>query len=206
MSAPATVIMTTRDGETFEVATGALCLDFVYTGGSGERSYWESLHEPTDLARWFQQSRLAVIAPIPVGLTLSGDDLAAAHDLRETLWRVVNDLADVRALDPTDAATLNTWARMPDLPLIFNNGRAAWAEPAAGSQLLSALARDAIALVTSRLRGRVRRCAAEDCALLFVDTSRPGARRWCAMTRCGNRTKARTRTDRHHHFDPEPGS
>jgi predicted RNA-binding Zn ribbon-like protein len=202
MSGSPTVTLTSRDGATFEVATGALCLDFVYTGGGGRRRHWESLHEPADLARWFRGSRLAAIAPIPAGLTLTERDLTAAYALRETLWRVANDLADARSLDPTDAAVLSEWARMPDLPLIFNNGRAAWAQPAAGSQLLSALARDAIVLVTGRLRGRVRRCAADDCTLMFVDTSRPGARRWCAMTRCGNRTKARTRTARRH-LDPE---
>jgi len=199
------VTLTSRDGDTFEVATGALCLDFVYTGGAAERRHWESLHEPDDLTQWFFDSRLAEIAPIPVGLRLTDKDLEAAYALRETLWRVVNDLADGRSASLADAAVLNAWARMPDLPLIFNNGRAAWAEPAAGSQLLSALARDAIALVTGRLRGRVRRCAADDCTLLFVDTSRPGARRWCAMTRCGNRTKARTRSARRQ-LDPEEPS
>jgi predicted RNA-binding Zn ribbon-like protein len=35
-------------------------------------------------------------------------------------------------------------------------------------------------------------CAAEDCAFLFVDASRPGTRRWCSMQRCGNLAKIRT--------------
>jgi predicted RNA-binding Zn ribbon-like protein len=38
---------------------------------------------------------------------------------------------------------------------------------------------------------RVRRCAGNDCLLTFVDTSRPGRRRWCSMERCGNRAKVR---------------
>ena len=44
------------------------------------------------------------------------------------------------------------------------------------------LARDDIA--------RVRECAAENCAYLYVDTSRNGSRRWCSMERCGSRVKA----------------
>ncbi|MEV6911021.1 CGNR zinc finger domain-containing protein [Amycolatopsis sp. NPDC051071] len=31
-----------------------------------------------------------------------------------------------------------------------------------------------------------RECSADDCYLLFFDTSRSGNRRWCSMERCGN--------------------
>ena len=46
--------------------------------------------------------------------------------------------------------------------------------------------------------GRVRRCAGPTCALLFLDVSKSGRRRWCDMAVCGNRAKvaahhARTR-------------
>ncbi|MBB2948223.1 hypothetical protein FB565_008006 [Actinoplanes lutulentus] len=34
-------------------------------------------------------------------------------------------------------------------------------------------------------------CSGDTCPLVFVDSSRPGARRWCAMERCGNRHKLR---------------
>jgi predicted RNA-binding Zn ribbon-like protein len=54
---------------------------------------------------------------------------------------------------------------------------------------LASLARDAIDLLSGPLATRVRECAAEDCALLFVDASRPGRRRWCSMEGCGNRAK-----------------
>lgn len=37
----------------------------------------------------------------------------------------------------------------------------------------------------------MRRCAARDCDWLFLDQSRNGSRRWCDMTVCGNREKAR---------------
>lgn len=59
-------------------------------------------------------------------------------------------------------------------------------------QALSTLVRDAIDLFSSPLAGRIRTCAAEDCGLLFVDTSRPGWRRWCSMERCGDRAKKHT--------------
>jgi|HubBroStandDraft_6_1064221.scaffolds.fasta_scaffold238101_1 predicted RNA-binding Zn ribbon-like protein len=37
---------------------------------------------------------------------------------------------------------------------------------------------------------RVRRCANDKCLWLFVDDSKSGTRRWCAMRACGNRAKA----------------
>ncbi|MFI7632863.1 CGNR zinc finger domain-containing protein [Nonomuraea sp. NPDC049400] len=40
----------------------------------------------------------------------------------------------------------------------------------------------------------MRACGSGRCALRFVDRSQAGNRRWCSMSRCGNRTKAR----RHH--------
>ena len=42
---------------------------------------------------------------------------------------------------------------------------------------------------------RVRRCANPECGWLFLDDSRAGKRRWCSMSACGNRAKAR----RHYH-------
>jgi len=43
------------------------------------------------------------------------------------------------------------------------------------------LAREALA--------RVRECAAPDCFVIYLDESRNGSRRWCAMERCGTRSK-----------------
>jgi predicted RNA-binding Zn ribbon-like protein len=56
---------------------------------------------------------------------------------------------------------------------------------------VSTIARDAVELFTGRFADRIRECGAHDCYLIFVDTSRPGRRRWCAMERCGNRHKVR---------------
>lgn len=37
----------------------------------------------------------------------------------------------------------------------------------------------------------VRKCAAEDCGVWFMDRSHAAARRWCDMKTCGNRAKLR---------------
>lgn len=58
-------------------------------------------------------------------------------------------------------------------------------------QLLWPIAQSASDLLVSNKLNRVRRCAAEECGWLFLDTSRNRSRRWCNMKDCGNRMKAR---------------
>jgi predicted RNA-binding Zn ribbon-like protein len=45
---------------------------------------------------------------------------------------------------------------------------------------------------------RLKTCAAEECRRVFYDRSKPGSRRWCVSTLCGNRIKTRTYRERHH--------
>ena len=44
---------------------------------------------------------------------------------------------------------------------------------------------------------RLKTCAAEECRRVFFDRSKPGSRRWCVSTLCGNRAKTRTYRERH---------
>jgi predicted RNA-binding Zn ribbon-like protein len=54
---------------------------------------------------------------------------------------------------------------------------------------VASLARDAVDLLGGPLAGRIGECSAEDCALLFLDTSRAGRRRWCSIATCSARAK-----------------
>lgn len=45
---------------------------------------------------------------------------------------------------------------------------------------------------------RLKMCDAEECRRIFFDRSKPGTRRWCVSTLCGNRIKTRTYRERHH--------
>lgn len=49
---------------------------------------------------------------------------------------------------------------------------------------------------TARHPGRLRPCANDECALYLLDRSRPGTARWCSMSTCGNRMKARAYAQR----------
>jgi predicted RNA-binding Zn ribbon-like protein len=49
--------------------------------------------------------------------------------------------------------------------------------------------------IESEAPGRLRPCANDECQLFLLDRSRAGTGRWCSMSSCGNRMKAR----RHYH-------
>jgi predicted RNA-binding Zn ribbon-like protein len=53
------------------------------------------------------------------------------------------------------------------------------------------IAQSAADLLTSEQVTKVRECDAPTCAWLFLDESRNHSRRWCDMSVCGNRHKAR---------------
>ncbi|MQM27489.1 CGNR zinc finger domain-containing protein [Glycomyces albidus] len=54
-------------------------------------------------------------------------------------------------------------------------------------RLAAVLAEAAVALLTDPSIGRLRRCEAEDCVLLFLPAH--PRRRWCSPERCGNRVR-----------------
>ncbi|HET6733536.1 CGNR zinc finger domain-containing protein [Mycobacterium sp.] len=43
----------------------------------------------------------------------------------------------------------------------------------------------------AEMPGRLRPCANDECRLFLIDRSRSGTARWCSMSGCGNRMKAR---------------
>jgi predicted RNA-binding Zn ribbon-like protein len=165
--------------------TGRPSLDLTHTGGDGELAVWELLHQPADLSMW-----LGVILGVDGHLSAEVADLKQTRELRRAVTSASRGLA--RGVEPTDDAvsTMNAFAERPPLVPRLEQGRIAFAD-AAASAALSTLARDAIDLFASPLRDRIRICAADDCGLLLVDTSRPGSRRWCSMERCGTRAKVR---------------
>jgi predicted RNA-binding Zn ribbon-like protein len=176
-------------GGSFWFDAGAVCLDFAHTGGEGRYAVFETLHEPADLGEWLAQPPLAAAVSVPV----TGRELAAARTLRQAIWDSAHACAAQRPLPAGAAAVINrAAAEAPLVPELAGDGPTArWAPPVRAGQALSTLAREMIALLSGPLSARIRECDGDDCPLVFVDLSRPGARRWCAMERCGNRHKLR---------------
>ncbi|MGC0772141.1 MAG: CGNR zinc finger domain-containing protein [Candidatus Acidiferrum sp.] len=63
--------------------------------------------------------------------------------------------------------------------------------------LLAAIARSAAELIAEGPSARLRVCSNPSCGLFFYDTSRTRRRRWCSMSRCGNRHKVASFSRRH---------
>jgi predicted RNA-binding Zn ribbon-like protein len=182
------VLHDTRGGS-FWFDAGALCLDYAHAGGSGRYAAFEILHQPADLAEWLAQPPLVAVMSVAV----TARDLTAAKILRQAIWDAAHDQAARRPVSAEAIEIINrSAAAVPLVPELNNDGTTAgWAPPVLAAQALSTLAREMIELLSGPLAGRIRECASDDCPLVFVDSSRPGARRWCAMERCGNRHKLR---------------
>jgi CGNR zinc finger/Putative stress-induced transcription regulator len=206
-------------GVSFQFDAGAVCLDFAHTGGEGRYAVFETLHVPADLGEWLAQPPLAAVLtvpattqelaaakvlrqaiwdashaqaahrPLPAEAVAAINRAAAAPPLTPEL---TSSSAAVTPLTPAPAGAGASAAALPLAPGSDDTGlTAGWVAPVRATQALSTLAREMIELLSGPFSGRIRECASGDCPLVFVDTSRPGARRWCSMERCGNRHKLR---------------
>jgi predicted RNA-binding Zn ribbon-like protein len=179
----------------FIFISGRLCIDFTQTGGETEkRAYWERFHQPSDLTDWFSESPLQINK-----IQVSSKEFEVALSVREAIWRVAQAIRQSESPLAEDIDTLNRVASAPDLPpqLKLGDLDTTWRSPVTATEALSTIARDAIDLFSGELRSRIRECANPKCGLMFVDTSRPGKRRWCLMKRCGNMAKTTRYRKRH---------
>ncbi len=166
------------DGVRWLFDAGADSLDFL-SGSEAELSSW--------LVERFER--------LPAE-SLGERELVDAFALRAAITRLAAGAADGVAPDPDDVDIVNLFAATPDIAPVLEGGRRqAGAGRIRPGQVLATLARDAVALFVEAASideaDRIRRCAAGDCRLVFHDESRTGTRRWCSMSRCGNRAKVR---------------
>lgn len=166
---------------------GAACLDLVFTGGEGSLAVFERLHTPEDWMAWLAEDSRGIELAARPGPAAT----ARSHRLREVLRRLTWTIAHGQHLSEDLLEELNEQAAQPALaPRLSTSLRRTWHAPTL-DQVTASLAREAVDLFANTPPDRFHECAADDCALLFVDTSRPGRRRWCSMERCGNRAKVR---------------
>lgn len=143
----------------------------------------ELLASPGDLDRWLVAAGVVASAP---GATPA--DLEAARALREACYRLAGSAIRGEAYDPASTALLNAVAaQAPPRPQLTSGGLR-W-EHAGVASLLAAIARAGVELLGGPNARRIRACSGPGCALLFLDLSRAGDRRWCSMSTCGNRAK-----------------
>jgi predicted RNA-binding Zn ribbon-like protein len=175
------------DGIRWFFDSGSLALDFGWTGAFGGSQTTERMHEPADLHAWLDE-RFEQLEP-----AADPRNLRDALLLRDAIVRIAIAVADGERIAAEDVDTLNLYAATPDVPPSLEGGRRqAGRSLIRLGQALSTVARDAVALFAEHADdGRIHRCSADDCGLLFYDDSRSANRRWCSMQRCGNRAKVR---------------
>jgi predicted RNA-binding Zn ribbon-like protein len=176
--------------ESFNFIGGALCLDFVNTVGAwvdGE-PLRDKLAGADDLKRWSQLTN--IVGP---RTAMTGAILQRAVVLRRALYRVFTAVVEKQApvrrdleIFDRELAVLRSQER-----LRYTDGGFYLWFPETPERLLWAVVRSAVELLTSENLARLRKCPGEECAWLFLDTSRNGMRHWCQMRACGNRAKAR---------------
>jgi predicted RNA-binding Zn ribbon-like protein len=183
----------------FRTGSGRISLDFIRTlrwRGSAEEV--EELDGPQALHAWAAQlGPYSSEADIPPP---SPRTLATARQTREAVYLLLKAARSTSAADcPPEARTLlNRVASAPTPhPVLDEDGTLGHTAADPLAALLALIARDALDLATSPLLLRVRDCAGPNCGAWFLDTSRPGTRRWCSMDRCGNQAKKSTWRSKH---------
>lgn len=178
------------DGQVFSFDPGSLSMALAITGTPN--GLFEGLRNTTDLATW-----ATTVLGVPE-LAASPGDLARARRLRSAIWRGTDAVVEGEPPSAADQRVLNDAARAAPMRRRFSaDGTLTWAQPVTAAAVLSAVAGDAIELLGGPRAARLKRCQGVNCSIPFVDTSRPGNRRWCSMDRCGNRAKARTHYKQH---------
>ncbi|WP_234367524.1 CGNR zinc finger domain-containing protein [Streptomyces pluripotens] len=184
----------------FRSGAGRLCLDFMRTLRlRGMEGATEELPTPEALAAWVAQ-----LGPYPAGVAVpvpTQDVLRQARQLREAVYALLvaaRGDSGPGGCPPGDRALLNQAAAVaPPVPVLDEGGLVTYTAADPVRAVLSDVARDALDLVTSAMLARVRACAGPRCAAWFLDTSRPGNRRWCSMDTCGNQSKKSTWRTKH---------
>lgn len=172
--------------KTFHFTSGRLCLWFVATVGNRGSQPFERLETSEDLNRWFVQAEL-----LHQPLSISESELETARLLREAIYRVALARIHCNAPEQRDCDLVNEWAARPPLfPQLNADGHTCfWDAQQFFTAALAMIARDAVTLFASPEAERLKICAQPPCAMLFLDISRSGQRRWCSMNVCGNRAK-----------------
>jgi predicted RNA-binding Zn ribbon-like protein len=170
----------------FRSGAGRLCLDFVRTlRYRGTPDAVEELPDAAALRAWIEEFGKCGEAVPPDA------SVRDARALREAIHELLSD--GVASCRPATRQRLNRFAAAPvPAPSLTPSGELRWRAEDPASAMFSLLARDALDLVTSPAFSRVRNCAGARCGALFLDTSRPGTRRWCSMEVCGNQAKKST--------------
>jgi predicted RNA-binding Zn ribbon-like protein len=194
----------TRDNGPHLVADH-LALDFLNSGTSSDPLRQDWLVDGNKLLDWLVLSG-AIEAAVAKEFTTQGDvfgelnsiaeearglrewlrAFVERHQGKELASSVIAELSGLNRLLARDS--IHHVVEVADSPKQLQWGHARrWTAP---ERLLMPIAEAIGDLVCHADFRRVRACEGADCVLVFLDTTKANARRWCSMSLCGNRAKA----------------
>ncbi|MEV6285822.1 CGNR zinc finger domain-containing protein [Kribbella sp. NPDC051770] len=165
---------------------GNTALDFVGTLKARRNAVpLETLTAASSLASWYREA--GVVAGSEVACAAA--DIPQAVTVREAIYTLVFARLNNLPYDEPAAAIVNAAARVPAaVPQLVADGHRI---EATAEQALSAVARDAIAILGGSDAELLKECGRPECTQVYLDRSRGGRREWCAMETCGNKMKAK---------------
>jgi len=186
----------------FDFCGGQLAIDFTNTVGDRGGDRGEHLKTFGDIVAW-AEARGVISRTAAAALRQKADaDPEAANRawrsalaFREALYNILAAASSKRRARPADLAVVNdhvadTFKRaalaQSGERFSLETRAEEWLDP-----VLRPVTRAAVDLLTSDDLSKVGRCADEECAWLFLDTTRSRSRRWCDMRVCGTRSKVR---------------
>lgn len=171
----------------FRFGYGSPALDLGVTLRRRSSEAIELLVTPADAARWLVGSGLLAEEP-----RLGDADVIELRALRDAIYRLGNAAVHGKNPSVSDIRIVNAAARRADVaPQLAEDWSVRAPRSRAFESALATIAREAIALFADDARRPLlRTCEQDDCQGLFLDRSRGERRRWCSMSRCGNRAKA----------------
>ena len=192
--------ITRRRPPRFDLIAGNVCLDFVNTLDDRYIKPKELLTSYGELLRFCEDS--GALAPDLVQKLVERSYVAQdegreileqAREMREAIHDVFLAIIHKQKVPPDALARLNAYIQNAAgrMLLIPGKGHFEWRFDEFGgfAAPLWPIARAAGELLTSDQLPFVRACFSKTCEWMFLDTSKNHHRRWCDMTRCGNRAK-----------------
>lgn len=186
-----------------QLIAGRLALDFANTSPAAHDLSWDEFVSFLLDARLISEERATRLRPL-LGAEPNAVDavLLRILRLRESLRAIFSSIVQGKSFPGTWVEPINEILRITEghdelipranswqLQFVAREGSLEW--------LLAAIARSAAELLVEGPDVPIRRCANPSCRLFFYDDSRTHRRRWCSMSRCGNRHKVASFLRRH---------
>ena len=151
----------------------------------------DELENATSFGNWLARHGLHRAGKVPSAATFEAA-LALRGAIRDYLAR---EPAERHREASIRAALDNAIARFP--LRVSAAGKGGLKLAAASADIgLSAIVADLYNASANGTLDRLKMCASDECKRVFFDRSKPGTRRWCQSTLCGNRQKTRAYRER----------